>query len=93
MRRDDGVLYKSIIAAVKGEGVSRGKMNAAIKDGERLNNHFFTLVVRDKRIRRKSTLEIFESIEDAVCKTGFRKDYIYKQIREEKDFEWVVRRD
>lgn len=93
VRRDDGVLYKSIIAAVKGEGVSRGKMNAAIKDGERLNNHFFTLVVRDKRIRRKSTLEIFESIEDAVCKTGFGKDYIYKQIREEKDFEWVVRRD
>lgn len=40
VRRDDGVLYKSIIAAVKGEGVSRGKMNAAIKDGERLNNHF-----------------------------------------------------
>ena len=91
--RDDGILYKSIIAATKEENVSRKRIYDAVKEGKKVNNHSFMLVVRDKRIRRKSTSEVFESIEDAVQKTGLGRDYIYRHIREKKDFEWVVNRD
>ena len=90
--RDDGVFYKSQTEAAKKEGVSKARLRKIIREKLVLNGHCFIVVVRDKRIRRISTGEIFKDINDAEKITGKTKGHIYRQISKKLDFEWVISR-
>ena len=91
--RDDGVYYKSITAASEAENISHNRLRLAIEKQNVINGHYYTLVKRDTRIRRKSTDEVFEDINVATFITGLSKAYIYRHIEKDMDFEWVIPRE